>query len=59
MVNEKIRKLCEERGYRFKPWEARPWEVDEGPCPWPGGATVTTWPKAQKLRRRLLKELGD
>ena len=55
-LNERIKQLCEERGYTFKPWETLPWEVtDTGPCPWsPGTLAAETWPQAQRLRRVLL-----
>jgi hypothetical protein len=58
-LNDRIRALCEARGMTFKPWEIPPWDVpDTGPSPWPpttGGSI--SWPKAQKLRRKLIAEL--
>ncbi len=57
-LNARIRALCEERGLTFRPWEAPPWEADDGPSPWPRRtAGAESWPKAQALRRRLIAEL--
>ena len=55
---DRIRAWCEERGLSFKPWEVPPWDVDDGPSPWPPGTGgATSWPKAQKLRRKIIAEL--
>jgi len=57
-LDDDIRKLCEERGLRFRPWEVEPWNCDFGPCPWPAGTGgADSWPKAQRLRRKLIAEL--
>ncbi len=57
-LDERIRALCAAKGYRFRPWEVHPAEVDAGPSPWLSGtAGETSWPKAQKLRRKLIDEL--
>jgi hypothetical protein len=59
-LNDRIRELCNKRGLTFKPWEVEPWDVDDGPSPWPPGtAGATTWPKAQALRRELIAELKN
>jgi len=56
-IDKRIRGLCEERGYMFRPWETHPAEVNDGPSPWPHGtAGAMNWPKAQKLRRDLIAE---
>ncbi len=56
--NARVRALCERKGLRFRPWEIRPWEVDEGPSPYPSStAGHASWSPAQRLRRRLLAEL--
>jgi hypothetical protein len=57
-LNQRIRELCEERGWTFKLWEVHPAEADDGPSPWPPGTGgYESWPKAQKLRRHLIAEL--
>ena len=57
-VNERIKVLCEAKGYVFRPWEARPWDVDIGPSPWPAGtAGAASWPNAQALRMSLIAEI--
>jgi hypothetical protein len=57
-LNERIRELCAARGLTFRPWEVPPWEVDDGPSPWPAGsAGGRSWPKAQALRRKLIAEI--
>jgi hypothetical protein len=38
VTNAMIERLCIDRGYNFQPWESRPWEVDNGPSPWPAGS---------------------
>jgi len=58
-TSDQIRAHCEAMGWRFKPWEATPWDADREESPWPtltaGGAS---WPKARKLRATILAELG-
>jgi hypothetical protein len=57
-LDEEIRALCESKGWRFKPWEAHPANVDDGPSPHPPGTAYNaSWPKAQKLRRKLIAEI--
>lgn len=57
-LNGKIRAWCEARGYRFKPWEVHPADANDGPSPWPEGTGgAASWPKAQKLRRKIIAEL--
>jgi hypothetical protein len=57
-LNDRIRQLCKERGYTFKPWETEPADATEGPSPWPAGAVGTeSWAKAQALRRQLIAEI--
>jgi hypothetical protein len=57
-LNERIRELCAARGLMFRPWEVPPWEVNDGPPPWPANsAGARSWPKAQALRRRLIAEI--
>ena len=57
-TNERIKALCKRRGYQFKPWEICPWDVDDGPSPYPPGTSGgVSWPKAQALRKRLIEEL--
>jgi len=59
-LNQRIRALCEAKGYKFRPWEVHPAEVDAGPSPWPGGTMgAQSWPKAQKLRRKLVAEFDE
>ena len=57
-LNERIRERCEQRGLKFKPWETEPWDVDDGPSPYPKGTSgYETWGPAQALRRRLIAEI--
>jgi hypothetical protein len=57
-LDKRIRKLREARGLHFKPWEIPPWDVDDGPSPFPAGtAGAQSWSRAQKLRRRLIAEI--
>jgi len=57
-LNDRIRRLCEQRGLRFQPWEIPPWDCDFGPSPWPPGVGASdTWGPAQRLRRKLIAEL--
>lgn len=56
-LNERIRELCEQRGWRFRPWEAPPWWVDDDTAPAGGTAWEQSVPKAQKLRKRLIAEM--
>ena len=57
-TNERIRAWCDERGLKFKPWEIHPAAVRRGPSPWPAGCGgAESWPKAQKLRRKILAEI--
>jgi hypothetical protein len=57
-LNAQIRAWCEARGYVFKPWEIPPWKANSGPSPWPeGSGGFEFWPKAQKLRRKIIAEL--
>jgi hypothetical protein len=62
-LNEKIRKICEQRGMKFAPWEIHPADADDGPNPWGDDATNEgglSWPAAQRLRRKLIAEInGD
>jgi hypothetical protein len=57
-IDQAIRELCAQRGWKFKPWEVHPADADDGPSPWSGNsAGAVSWPKAVKLRRRLIAEL--
>ena len=57
-LNAKIEELCKAKGMAFRPHECPPWEADEGPSPWPPNTAGTeSWPKAQALRRALIKEI--
>jgi hypothetical protein len=57
-LNDRIRAHCEARGMKFKTWEVTPWDVDDGPSPWPPHtAGARTWPKAQRLREQIIAEL--
>jgi hypothetical protein len=57
-LNERIRGLCKNRGMIFKPWQATPWDCDDGPSPWPAGTVgAASWPQAQALRRKLIAEI--
>jgi hypothetical protein len=54
----KIRAWCDEHGLTFKPWEVHPADVDTGPSPWPAGTGgAESWPKAQRLRRKILADI--
>ena len=56
-LDARIRALVEAKGYKFRPWEVHPAEVDAGTSPWPGGTMgAQSWPKAQKLRGKLIAE---
>lgn len=56
--DERIEQYCEHHGLRFQPWELGPWEVDDGPSPYPPGAAGhECWPAAQRLRRQIIKKL--
>ena len=57
-LDDAIRRLCEERGWRFKPWEIHPADAGESPSPWPAGtAGSKSWPKAVAMRRKLIAEI--
>ncbi len=57
-LNDRIRAWCDDRGVTFCPWEVHPAEVNGGPSPWPAGtAGADSWPKAQKLRRKIIADL--
>ena len=57
-INDRIRAWCDERGLEFRPWEVHPAEADNGPSPWPvGAAGAVSWPKAQKMRRKIIAEI--
>ena len=54
--DDRVRELFDAKGFTLKPWEVHLAEVDDGPSPWPPGtAGHSGWPKAQALRRKLLK----
>ena len=56
-LDDAIRRLCEEKGWRFKP-EIHPADAGEGPSPWPAGtAGGKSWPEAAALRRKLVAEI--
>ena len=58
-TEDQIKAFCADRGWRFKPWEATPWQADTDDCPWPPtSAGGESWPKARKLRAQILAELG-
>ncbi|MPZ36603.1 MAG: hypothetical protein GEU95_00840 [Rhizobiales bacterium] len=54
-----IERYCAERGYAFKPWEyPPPWAIaDDEVCPWSDGAGAMWWPKAKRLRAKIVAEL--
>jgi hypothetical protein len=57
-TNARIHAWCNERGLTFKPWEIHPAEANDGPSPYPAGsAGGDSWPKAQKMRRKIIAEL--
>ena len=58
-LNRQIEALCERRGLKFMPWETAPWQVGDGPVSEGTDGTfgAYTRPAAQKLRRRLIREL--
>lgn len=59
-IDDQIRDWCEARGLRFRPWEIAPWDVDAGPAPYTGEAAgAISWPKAQRLRARIIADLGQ
>jgi hypothetical protein len=56
--DDKVRDYCVEHGLTFKLWEQHPADVDTGPSPYPvGTAGAESWPKAQKLRRKILADI--
>jgi hypothetical protein len=56
-INDSIRAWCDERGLNFTPYEVHPAEADDGPSPWPAGAAgANSWPKAPKMRRKIIAE---
>ena len=58
-LDQRIREYCEAHNMNFMPWEAPPWEVDDGPCPPPNGTAYrASWPKAQQLRRQIIAALA-
>jgi hypothetical protein len=59
--DQRIKELCEAKGYKFAPHECEPWAVpSEGAWPYgPTSAGAFSWPKAQKLRRQLERELAE
>jgi hypothetical protein len=59
-LDRRIEALCEAKGLRFAPWEPTPWQVGDGPCPMWGEDSIwgRSWPKAQALRRQLIRELA-
>jgi hypothetical protein len=58
--DRRIRGLCKAKGLRFLPHEVAPWEVpSSGECPYdPHTGGYASWPKAQRLRRQLERELS-
>jgi hypothetical protein len=60
-ISAAIERLCQARGYHFKPWQPRPWEVDQPEPPaWAGGVTsawTQEWPRIWRLRQQLLAEI--
>ena len=57
-IDARILAWCDERGLTFKPWEIHPADANDGPSPWPvGSAGADSWPKAQKMRRKIIAEL--
>jgi hypothetical protein len=58
-LNRQIQALCGRRGLKFMPWETAPWQVGDGPVSEGTDGTFGTYtrPAAQKLRRRLIREL--
>jgi len=58
-IDEEIKRLCEEKGLAFKPWEfPPPWDVSEA-THWANGLPIEGdwWPKAQAMRRELIAEI--
>ena len=57
-IDARIRAWCNERGLTFKPWEIHPADANDGPSPYPAGSGGgDSWPKAQKMRRKIIAEL--
>jgi hypothetical protein len=59
-LNRQIEDLCEQRGYKFKPWEwPRPWHDGLDGPPHPDDRENTR--KARRLRAQLIAEIrgGD
>jgi hypothetical protein len=57
-INDRIRVWCDERGLKFATYEIHPADANNGPSPWPAGAAgADSWPKAQKMRRKIIAEL--
>lgn len=57
-LNERLKAACELRGLVFRPWEVPPWQADGKTSPYPSNsAGGQSWPKAVRLRARLLAEL--
>jgi hypothetical protein len=59
-LDQRIRELCERKGYEFKPWEIRPWhapdELPQGHPEW-SNMYLESLPHAVRLRRQLIAEL--
>jgi hypothetical protein len=59
-LDQRIRELCERKGYEFKPWEIRPWrapdELPQGHPEWTN-MYLESLPHAVKLRRQLIAEI--
>jgi hypothetical protein len=61
-LNEKIKRLSDQKGLTYKPWETPPWDMEtDEPCPYRDKTTMgaESWPKMQKLRAALIADLSD
>jgi hypothetical protein len=65
-LDEKIKALCEAKGFEFRPWEPAPWQVGDtmpqhvidGIEAGAGWGWAEAYPRAMALRRKLIAEIG-
>jgi hypothetical protein len=60
-INAAIQQRCEQIGYRFKPWQPTPWEVETPEPPAyaaAGSVWGSEWPRVWRLRQQMIAELG-